>query len=209
MAVETVHAVCPHDCYDACGLKVTAEDGRVTAIKGDPNHPITRGFLCFKVNHYRDRLYHPDRVTTPLRRVGAKGSGEFEPVSWEQALAEVGGQLQRIMAEWGGEAVLPYTFAGNEGILSHVMAHRFFTLIGASRLDRTICTAAADAALKWVYGTGLGPDPETLPRARLVLLWGSNPLATNIHAVPLLDEARQNGAVIWTIDPLKTVTARR
>ncbi len=209
MAVETVHAVCPHDCYDACGLKVTAEDGRVTAIKGDPNHPITRGFLCFKVNHYRDRLYHPDRVTTPLRRVGAKGSGEFEPVSWEQALAEVGGQLQRIMAEWGGEAVLPYTFAGNEGILSHVMAHRFFTLIGASRLDRTICTAAADAALKWVYGTDLGPDPETLPRARLVLLWGSNPLATNIHAVPLLDEARQNGAVIWTIDPLKTATATR
>lgn len=209
MATDVVHAVCPHDCYDACGLQVTAKDGRITSIKGDPDHPITQGFLCFKVNHYMDRLYHPDRVTRPLRRVGPKGSGQFEAVSWDEALQAVGGQLNAIIRECGGEAILPYTFAGNEGLLSHVMAGRFFDMIGASKLDRTICTAASDAALRWVYGEGLGPDPETLPLTRLVVLWGSNPMATNVHAVPLLDQARQNGAQIWTIDPLRTTTAAR
>lgn len=209
MAQKMVHAVCPHDCYDACGLRVTADGERITAIQGDPDHPITRGFLCFKVNHYLDRVYHPDRVTRPMRRTGPKGSGQFEPVSWDEALDAVARQLRSIIAESGGEAILPYTFAGNEGILAHVMASRFFRVIGASSLDRTICTAASDAALKWVYGTSLGPDPETLPRSRLVILWGSNPLATNIHEVPLLDEARQKGAEIWTIDPLRTATAAR
>lgn len=204
-----MHGVCPHDCYDACGLEVTAEDGRVTSVKGDPNHPVTRGFLCFKVNHYRDRLFHPDRVDEPLKRIGPKGSGRFVAVGWDEALDEVASSLRKIVETWGGEAVLPYTFAGNEGLLSRVLASRFFQHIGASTLDRTICTAASDAALEWVYGTSLGPDPETLPNARLVVLWGSNPLATNIHEVPLLDEARAQGAQIWTIDPLKTATAAR
>ena len=204
-----VHGVCPHDCYDACGLVVTAQDGRVTAVKGDPDHPITQGFLCFKVNHYRDRLYHPDRLTTPLKRVGPKGSGRFVPVGWDEALDEVAHALKAVIAKHGGEAVLPYTFAGNEGLLSQVLAGRFFQHIGASRLDRTICTAASDAALEWVYGTDFGPDPETLPETRLVVLWGSNPVATNIHEVPLLDEAQRLGAEIWTVDPLRTATASR
>lgn len=209
MASRTVHAVCPHDCPDACGLNVTAKDGRITSIQGDPAHPITRGFLCFKVNHYQERLYHADRVTTPLKRVGPKGSGQFRPVSWDEALATVGRDLNLIITRFGGQAILPYTFAGNEGLLSHSLSERFFRSIGASRLLRTICTAAADAALDQVYGTALGPDPQTLPLARLVILWGSNPMATNIHEIPLLDEARQRGAEIWTIDPLKTATANR
>ncbi|PSR23520.1 MAG: trimethylamine-N-oxide reductase [Sulfobacillus acidophilus] len=209
MAVRMVHAVCPHDCYDACGLEVSVEDGQVTAIHGDPDHPITNGFLCFKVNHYLDRLYHSDRVTQPLKRVGPKGGDQFRPVSWDEALSEVGTKLNRILAESGGEAILPYTFAGNEGLLSHSLSERFFRKIGASRLQRTICTAAADAALNWVYGTAMGPDPETLPLTKFVILWGSNPMATNIHEIPLLDEARRRGAEIWTIDPLKTATAKR
>lgn len=209
MAMSTVHGVCPHDCYDACGLRVTRDGGRITAIKGDPDHPITRGFLCFKVNHYLDRVYHPDRVTQPMRRTGPKGSGEFEPVSWTDALSQVADRLNEIIVQSGGEAILPYTFAGNEGILTHVMASRFFRLVGASELDRTICTAASDAALRWIFGTDLGPDPQTLPLTRLVLLWGANPAATNIHAIPLLDQARQQGAQVWTIDPLKTATASR
>ncbi|NMP23208.1 molybdopterin-dependent oxidoreductase [Sulfobacillus harzensis] len=208
--MKTVHAVCPHDCYDTCGLTVTADGDRIIRIAGDGEHPITRGFLCFKVNHYEDRLYHPDRVLTPLRRVGPKGSGEFEPVSWDEALAHVGAALRAIVDEYGGEAVLPYSFSGNMGILSEgSMDRRFFHALGASRLDRTICTAAAGAALRHVYGLQLGPDPETLPRVRLVILWGTNPMATNIHEVPLLDTLRKNGGQIWCIDPLRTATAAR
>lgn len=205
-----VHGVCPHDCYDTCGLEVTARDGRVIKIRGDRTHPVTQGFLCFKVNHYVDRLYSSDRVLYPLRRVGPKGQGRFERVSWERALAEVGDRIKAIVSESGGAAVLPYSFAGNMGLLSKMsMDRRFFNALGAIQLDRTICTAAADAAQKWVYGMRLGPDPETLPQARLILLWGTNPAHTNVHELPLLDRAQDLGAEIWTIDPVATDTARR
>ncbi|MCY0897599.1 MAG: molybdopterin-dependent oxidoreductase [Firmicutes bacterium] len=205
-----VHGVCPHDCYDACSVWVTATNGRIVRIEGDPHHPLTRGFLCYKVNRYLDRLYHPERLKRPLKRVGPKGLGAFREVTWDEALREVASRLGEIMAKAGGEAVLPYSFSGNMGILSESsMDRRFFHYLGASQLERTICSAAADAALTWVYGTRMGPDPETLGRARLVVLWGSNPMVTNIHEIPLLDEARAHGAHIWTIDPLKTETATR
>lgn len=210
LATTVVHAVCPHDCYDTCGLTVRTEDDRIVSIEGDKGHPITQGFLCFKVNRYQDRLYHKDRIATPLKRVGPKGSGEFLEVSWNEALEEVGDRLRTIVKEFGGEAVLPYSFSGNMGILSEAsLDRRFFHAIGASRLDRTICTAAADYALRYVYGARLGPDPETIVDTRCVVLWGSNPMATNIHEIPLLDTARAAGARIVTIDPLETATARR
>lgn len=208
--METVHAVCPHDCYDTCGLTVTADQDRIVRIAGDADHPITQGFLCFKVNRYQERLYHRDRIRYPLRRVGPKGSGKFERVSWGEALAEVASALRIIVDQYGGEAVLPYSFAGNMGLLSQgSMDQRFFHALGASRLDRTICTAAASAALQHVYGMQLGPDPETLPRARLVVLWGTNSMATNIHQVPLLDALMKAGGEVWCVDPLKTATADR
>lgn len=210
MELKTVHAVCPHDCYDTCGLTVTAQNDRIVSVAGDAGHPITRGFLCFKVNRYQERLYHRDRVLTPLRRVGPKGAGEFEPISWDVALGEVAERLRAIVDQYGGEAILPYSFAGNMGILSEgSMDRRFFHALGASQLDRTICTAAARAALAHVYGTQLGPDPETLPGVQFVVLWGTNPMATNVHEIPLLDEARAQGAVVWCVDPLKTATAAR
>ncbi|MDA8193572.1 MAG: molybdopterin-dependent oxidoreductase [Thermaerobacter sp.] len=206
----TVHGVCPHDCYDTCGLTVTTTDGRIMAIQGDRHHPITRGFLCFKVNHYLDRLYHPHRVLYPLRRLGPKGAGNFERVTWSQALTEIGQRMRNIVRDEGGQAVLPYSFAGNLGVLSHAgMDRRFFHALNATQLDRTICTAAASAAAHWVYGQQLGPDPESIPFVHAVVLWGANPVATNLHAVPLLDAAMRRGAVIWTVDPLKTATARR
>ncbi len=208
--MKTVHAVCPHDCYDTCGLTVTVDQDRIVRIAGDAAHPITQGFLCFKVNRYQDRLYHPDRIRYPLRRIGPKGSGKFERLSWDQALAEVASALGTIVDEYGGEAVLPYSFSGNMGVLSEgSMDRRFFHALGASRLDRTICTAAAGAALRHVYGSQLGPDPETLPRARLVVLWGTNPMATNIHEVPLLDAVQTAGGEVWCVDPLRTATADR
>lgn len=205
----TVHGVCPHDCYDTCGLDVVVEDGAVREIRGDRDHPITRGFLCFKVNRYLERLNHRDRVLFPMRRVGPKGGGEFERVSWEQALSEIAERLHDIQRRYGNEAILPYSFAGNMGVLSSSsMDARFFSAIEASRLDRTICTATATAVLHRMFGQALGPDPETLPEARVILLWGTNPIATNVHQIPLLDEAHKQ-AKIWTIDPLYTETARR
>jgi anaerobic selenocysteine-containing dehydrogenase len=205
-----VHGACPHDCYDTCGLTVTAEGGRITAIRPDVRQPLTGGFLCLKVNRYLERLYHPDRVLYPLRRVGPKGQGRFERVSWEVALSDMAERLGEIRRRDGGEAIMPYSFAGNMGILAYgSMDARFFHAIGATQLDRTICTAASGAALDWVYGARLGPDPETIPAARFILLWGSNPVATNVHEIPLLEAARRAGAEVWTIDPLRTETARR
>ncbi len=211
MASEvSVHGACPHDCYDTCGLKVHAEEGVIRRIEGDPHHPLTRGFLCLKVNRYLERLHHPDRVLHPLRRRGPKGAGEFERVSWDEAMAEIGERLQAILAAHGGEAVLPYSFAGNMGLLSgDALDERLWRRIGASNLLRTICTASGNAALRWTFGETIGPDPETIPLARFVLLWGQNPMATNIHEVPLLDESRRAGGEVWTIDPLRTDTARR
>lgn len=209
-AEQVVHGVCPHDCYDTCGLSIHVEEGVITHIQGQLDHPITQGFLCWKVNHYLERLYHPDRLRRPLKRVGPKGRGQFREATWDEALSDMGQRLGAIRSRYGGEAILPYSFAGNMGLLSNAsMDRRFFNAIGASELDRTICTAASDAALRWVYGRRIGPDPETIPDARLILLWGANPMATNVHEIPLLDRAREKGAEIWTLDPLKTETARR
>lgn len=206
----TVHGVCPHDCYDTCSLDVVVRDGVIERIRGDREHPITRGFLCFKVNRYLERINHRDRILYPMRRVGSKGQGEFERVSWDLALTEIATRLKDIERRSGAEAILPYSFAGNMGILSSSsMDARFFSAIGASRLARTICTASSTAVLHHMFGQALGPDPETLPQARLILLWGTNPMATNVHQIPLLDEARDAGAKIWTIDPLYTETAQR
>ncbi len=205
-----MHGACPHDCYDTCGLRVYAQDGVIRRIEGDPDHPTTRGFLCFKVNHYMERLYHPDRVLHPLRRTGPKGAGRFERVSWDEAMAEIAERLREIIAAAGGEAILPYHFAGNMGALGGgALDERLWRRIGASRLERTICTASGNAALRWVFGKAMGPDPEAIPSARLVLLWGQNPMATNVHEIPLLDESRKAGGEIWTIDPLRTDTAKR
>ncbi len=206
----SMHQVCPHDCYDTCGLTVEQEHGRIVRIAGEKGHPITQGFACLKVNRYLERLNHPGRIVHPLRRTGPKGSGQFAQASWADALADIGGKLQDILRAHGGEAVLPYSFSGNMGVLSEAsMDRRFFHALGASRLARTICTASADHALRWVYGMGLGPDPETIPEAGMVILWGSNPAVTNIHEVPLLDKAVRQGAEIVVIDPLGTETADR
>ncbi len=209
-AEVVVHGACPHDCYDTCALRVHAEGGVIRRIEGDPLHPVTRGFLCVKVNHYLERLYHPDRVLFPLRRSGPKGSGAFVRVSWDEALAEIGQRLAAILSAHGGEAVLPYSFAGNMGLLAGgALDERLWQRIGASRLERTICTASGNAALRWVFGKTMGPDPETIPRGRFVLLWGQNPMATNVHEIPLLDEGRGAGGEVWTVDPLRTDTAKR
>src|SRR5690348_17092731 len=148
-----VHAACPHDCPDACGVLITIEDGRATKIQGDPNHPVTRGFLCAKVTKYLDRVYSPQRLLYPMRRIAPKGqgngdAGDFERITWDQALSEIADKFKAISSQFGPEAILPYSYAGNMGVLSYAgMSHRFFYRLGASQLNRTICATAGGDAL--------------------------------------------------------------
>src|SRR5512138_1515256 len=163
---RVVHAACPHDCPDACGVLITVEDGRATRIQGDPAHPVTRGFLCAKVAKYLHRVYSPQRVLYPLRRVAAKGAGQgtfadFVRISWDEALDAIAARLQQIVREDGAEAILPYSYGGTLAALGNAsMDRRFFHRLGASRLDRTICAAAGGEAMVSVLGRKLGPAPE-------------------------------------------------
>jgi len=203
------HSVCALDCPDTCSLAVTVEDGRATRLRGDAEHPVTRGFLCSKVARYLEREYSPDRLLYPQKRVGAKGEGRFERVSWDEALDTIAGNLTRVSAGCGPEAILPYSYAGTMGLLNGSgMDRRFFHRAGASRLDRTICAAAGSAGLIEALGWRYGTDPERFRHARLILAWGANILGTNVHLWPFIVEARRNGAKFYTIDPVKNRTGR-
>lgn len=203
-----VKGACGHDCPDTCGWVVTVEQGRATALVGDRDHPFTRGTLCAKVNHYLDRVYHPERVLHPLRRVGPKGSGQFERVSWDEALADIAARWQAIIAEHGAEAILPYSSAGVQGLVQQAsLDMRLFGALGASRLDRNICGAVASAGMKATLGVGTGIDPEQVSHARLIVLWGTNTVVTNLHYWPQVKAAQKAGAKLVVIDPVRTRTA--
>ena len=211
---QVVHAACPHDCPDACGVLITVEDGRATRIQGDPSHPVTRGFLCAKVAKYLDRVYSPDRVLYPLRREGPKGPraagahASFERISWDEALHEIVGRFQQISAEFGSEAILPYSYGGTLGALNgSSMDRRFFHRLGASQLDRNICSAAGEAGLKSVLGVKLGTEPEQFRHSRYILAWAANIHGNNVHLWPFIEEARRAGARLVVIDPYRTRTA--
>ena len=190
-------------------MLVTVEDGRATRIAGDPDHPFTRGFLCTKVNKYLERTYHEGRLLYPQIRAGAKGEGKFRRATWDEALSLVANRLQAIIdSPDGPQAILPYSYAGTMGLVQgEGMAARFFGRIGASRLARTICSACGSEALNFVYGTRMGTDPETVGEAKLILLWGTNTLTSNPHLWPFIRKAKENGARIICIDPLRTRTA--
>jgi anaerobic selenocysteine-containing dehydrogenase len=192
-------------------MLVTVEEGRAVRVAGDPSHPVTQGFLCAKVNRYVERTYHPDRLTTPLRRVGAKGSGKFEPIGWDEALDEVAMRLTAIVQSPDGpQAILPYSYAGTMGLVQgEAMDHRFFHLLGASKLDRTICSMAGTVGMRMTVGANVGADSEGVPDSDLVLLWGTNTLTANPHLWPFILEARKRGAPIICIDPIQTRTAQQ
>ena len=214
MAKTVVHAACPHDCPDACGVLVTVEDGRATRLQGDPAHPVTRGFLCAKVTKYLDRVYSPDRVLYPMRRNAPKGqgkgnAGDFTRITWDEALSEIADRFRKISAEFGPEAILPYSYAGNMGVLSYSgMSHRFFHRLGATQLNRTICATAGGDALITVTGRKLGTEPEQFAQSKYIIAWGANIHGTNIHLWPFIEEARRKGAKLVVIDPYKTRTAK-
>ena len=189
-------------------MLVQVENGRATRLRGDPNHPVTRGFLCGKVAQYLEREYSPDRLHYPQKRIGAKGEGRFERISWDEALATIAAQLTNVSHQHGPEAVLPYSYAGTMGILNNAgMDRRFFHRAGASRLDRTICSSTGGAALTATLGLRYGTEPEQFRDARLILAWGANIHGTNIHLWPFVVEARRKGAKLVVIDPIRTRTA--
>ncbi len=202
-------SVCALDCPDACALLVTVQDGRAVKLRGDPDHPVTRGFLCEKVARYLEREYAPDRLLYPQIRTGVKGEGRFARISWDAALDLVAERLREISAYYGPEAVLPYSYAGTMGLLNGAgMDRRFFHRLGASRLDRTICSSAGGAALTASLGFRYGTDPEQFRHSRLILAWGANILGTNVHLWPFIVEARRRGARLYAIDPAANRTTQ-
>lgn len=205
---KVVFAACPHDCPDTCAMHITVEGEKAVRIQGAPQHSLTRGALCAKVSRYLERTYHPDRITTPMRRVGLKGEGRFEPCSWDSALDQLAQTWQRLIATHGPQSILPYSYAGAMGLLSYgSIDRRLFHLLGASQLERTICATAGGQGYKYTVGASIGFDPEDLGLARLILLWGTNTLTSNPHLWRYVLEARKAGAKVIAIDPWKHRTA--
>ena len=206
---EFVRAVCPHDCPDTCAMRVTVKDGRAIKISGDPDHPPTQGVLCTKVTRYAERTHHKDRLLTPMRRVGRKGEGHFEAIGWGEALTLAANRLGEIAAR-SPEAIMPYSYAGTMGLVQgESIAARFFNMLGASRLDRTICAAAGAAGLRYTYGGSLGMHTEYFEESELILIWGSNPIASNLHFWTRAQEAKRRGARLIAIDPYRSLTAEK
>lgn len=202
-------SVCPLDCPDACALQLTVEDGRLVKLEGQKQHPITRGFACVKMAHYPARQHHPDRLQTPLKRVGKKGQGRFEAISWDAALNEIATRVGGVLKEYGGNSILPYYYAGTMGWVERDHPLCFFRGLGACELDQTICAMTGTAAWEANYGPiRVSTPPESVPSARTVVLWGINVLRSNSHLTPWLTEARKAGAHILHIDPYRNETSR-
>ncbi len=206
-APTAVRGACPHDCPDTCALLTSVLDGRAVRVQGNPEHPPTDGVLCTKVSRYTERTYHPERLLQPLKRVGPKGAGRFEPVSWNEALDDIAARLNAIAAR-NPEAIVPYSYAGTMGLVqSEGMAARFFHRLGASLLDRTICAAAGGEALVQTLGGKVGMKVEFFAESKLILIWGSNSIASNLHFWRLVQQAKRDGARVICIDPRRTETA--
>jgi anaerobic selenocysteine-containing dehydrogenase len=206
-----VRGACPHDCPDTCALHVTVADGRAIKVEGDPDHPTTRGVLCTKVARYLERTYSDKRLLHPLRRVGAKGEGRFERIGWDDALDTIASRFREIADSTDGpQAILPYSYAGTMGLLQYgSMDRRFFHKLGASLLDRTICATAGKAGYAATIGASIGTDLEQFENARLILIWGSNPVVSNLHLWSRVQEAKRRGAKLIAIDPYRSQTAEK
>ncbi|HEY4331850.1 MAG TPA: molybdopterin-dependent oxidoreductase, partial [Ilumatobacteraceae bacterium] len=206
-----VIGACPLDCPDACSWVVTVDDhGQAVKLRGNPAHPHTRGGLCVKVNPYLEFSRDPSRLMHPLRRVGAKGSGEFERISWDQALSTIATRFQSILAEHGGNAIWPFDGTGTVGYLQGVGAtHRFWNAIGAAHHHASICSISGHLGISYTAGSAAGMDPEDIVHATLIVLWGSNTLTSNQHLWPFIEDARHHGAHVVVIDPVRHRTAER
>ncbi len=205
-----VRAACPHDCPDTCAMLVTVENGTATKVEGAKDHPTTDGFLCTKVNRYLERTYSDQRVLYPMKRVGDKGKGIFTRISWDEAITIIASKFKAIANEYGAEAILPYSYAGTMGIIQgSSMDRRFFHKLGASLLDRTICASAGAAGYKATIGASIGTNMEHFDEAKLIVIWGSNPITSNVHLMPYILEAKRRGAKLIAIDPYRSLTVEK
>lgn len=208
MASQHVHSVCPLDCPDRCSLDVEVAEGRVVSITGSRVNPITRGYICSKVRKFPRRVYGPDRLKHPMKRVGPKGAGQFERIGWEEAVSTIARRFKSVIAGRGAEAILPFFYGGSNGMLSQgTMDERFFRRLGASRLARTVCAAPTSAAAAALYGKMASTDFPDFALANYIIIWGGNPNHCNIHLVPYLKEAKSRGARLALVDPRSTLPA--
>ena len=206
---KVVRAACPHDCPDTCAMLVTVEDGRAVDVRGDPEHPFTRGGLCVKVNNYEQRVYSPERLLLPLKRSGPKGSGQFERIGWHEAMDTIRSRWTDIIDQFGATAILPYGYLGTEGILNGLnVGDAFFNKLGATISERTFCDSGSCTAYFMTIGPSPGMDPESFKHSKYIILWACNTISTNLHHWPFIAEAKNNGAKLVVIDPFKTRTAR-
>ena len=204
-----IRGACPHDCPDTCGVVTTVEDGRAVDFRGDPDHPVTRGWLCAKVRPYLDHVYHPDRLLHPLARVGPKGGGQWRRISWDEALETIRSRWQAIIARHGAEAILPYSYSGTLGLVQMIVSSgRFWNRLGASTLERSICGAAAETAVEATLGKRLSAPYADVVHSKLVVLWGHNPHSTAPHFMPWLRHAQRLGCRVVVIDPRRTASAQ-
>jgi anaerobic selenocysteine-containing dehydrogenase len=203
----TIRGACPHDCPDTCALLTTVENGIAIKVQGNPAHPQTDGVLCTKVSRYTERTYHPERILTPLKRIGPKGLGRFEPVTWKAALEDISSRLKSIASK-DPQAILPYSYAGTMGLVQgEAMAARFFNKLGASKLHRSICSMAGGEGLMHTLGGKVGMKVEFFAQSKLIIIWGSNSIGSNLHFWRYAQVAKRNGAKLICIDPRKTETA--
>ncbi|MCP4360957.1 MAG: molybdopterin oxidoreductase family protein [Chloroflexi bacterium] len=208
--ITKVYGVCPHDCPDSCGFITEVEDGRALQLYADPDHPIAQGWLCAKVRPYLNHVYHPKRLQTPLRHVGPKGGGQWQRISWDEAIGEIGERWRDIIAEYGAEAILPYSYSGTLGLVQMgVSSGRFWNRLGASQLQRSICGAAAETAVEATLGKRFNPRYEDVLHSKVAIIWGHNPVTTAPHFMPHLTAARKNGTKLIVIDPRRTRTAKQ
>ncbi|HEV2405641.1 MAG TPA: molybdopterin oxidoreductase family protein [Ktedonobacterales bacterium] len=208
-ATKLVLGACPHDCPDTCAVVTEVREGAAVRFTAQPEHPVTQGWLCAKVRPYLERVYHPDRLLYPMRRVGPKGGGEWTRMNWDEAISEITDRWRRIITEETAAAILPYSYSGTLGLVQLAACNaRLWNRMGASGLQRSICGAAAERAVQATYGARLAPDPADLLHSRLIILWGHNPASTGPHLMPFLREAQRQGAYVVVIDPRRTLTAR-
>lgn len=207
--MKTYFSVCPHDCPDTCAWQVEVKDGKIQTVKGDPSHPVTQGVICEKARYYPQRIYGKERILYPMRRVGPKGSNQFERISWDEAINEIVQRWKKLILNYGPESILPYSYAGTEGVINKSsMDRRFFNKLGASRLERTICSAAGGQGYKLAYGQLRSFNPLDSEKANLIIFWGINALETNIHQALIAEKARKRGAKIIVIDVHLNKTAK-
>lgn len=207
--MEIRYSVCPHDCPDTCALKVEISGGKILKVLGDGSHPITKGVICEKVRAYPERIYDSRRILFPMRRTGKKGNSEFERISWEDAINEIVNRWKELILSYGSESILPYSYGGTEGVINHgSMDRRLFNKIGATGLERTICSTAGNLGYRLAYGNSIGINPIDTINSKLILFWGINALETNMHQAIFADNARKNGAKILAIDVHRNKTAK-